>query len=361
VTRIAVLPGDGIGTEVLSGPLALLRSLDGSGPVEVSGPWPVGASAYADTGEVVPEETLRACEGADVLLLGAVGEHPGADPAAYRKPSALWTLRTHFDLRLSVREVVRPAGGPLVVVRNLLGGAYGDPRTRREGDRDVPAEDRLGLSWDQIAEVARTSCDVLARFPGHRLMSADKANLFATSRLWRAVVNHVADERAVAVEHRYVDRLAYELARDLPPAVIVTEGIFGDILSDVAAARAGSIALCSSASINPGLPRAGRCRGVFEPVHGSAPRRAGLGIVNPTGAYLALAAALESDADAQPIGVSVRRAVLATIRSGVRTYDMPGKNSPVPTDVFSGHVNDAFAANLVSQGNTKKPSMGGQP
>ena len=342
--RLAVLPGDGIGGEVLAGPLALLAALDDGTNIDVTGPWPAGASAYADTGSVLPEATLLACEEADAILLGAIGEHPGASPEAYRQPSALWTLRTHFGLRLSVREVLRPEGEPLVIVRNLLGGAYGEQDTRQEGGPSTPAWDRIELSGGQIEEVARAAADILGRFEGHRLLSADKANLFATSRLWRAIVQRIADERGATVEHCYVDRLAYELARALPAAVIVTEGIFGDILSDVAAATAGSIALSSSASVNPGSPLAGRCRALFEPVHGSSPRRAGHDVANPSGAYLALAAALEWQDETRAAGAALRRALRLTLRAGVATYDLVAAGvRPVSTAAFAEHVNNAFA------------------
>jgi isocitrate/isopropylmalate dehydrogenase len=342
--RLAVIPGDGIGREVLAGPLALLAALGNGKKIEVTGPWPAGASAYAATGTVLPDATLRACEEADAILLGAIGQHPGASPEAYQQPSALWTLRTHFGLRLSIRDVLRPEGEPLVIVRNLLGGAYGEQDTRQEGGPSKPAWDRIELSGCQIAEVVRAAADILGRFKGHRLLSADKANLFATSRLWRAIVQRIADERGVAVEHCYVDRLAYDLARALPAAVIVTEGIFGDILSDVAAATAGSIALSSSASVNPGPPLAGRCRALFEPVHGSAPRRAGHGVANPSGAYLALVAALEWQDETRAAGAALRRALLSTMRTGVATYDLVGHGArPVSTAAFAEHVNRAFA------------------
>jgi isocitrate/isopropylmalate dehydrogenase len=355
--KVAVAPGDGIGNEVLAGPIEVLRSLNRCGRVESTGPWPVGTSAYAAHGSVLPKETVRACEDADVILLGAVGEHPGAPAESYAQPSALWLLRRHFDFRLSIREVARTAGDPLVIVRNLLGGAYGDAGTRQEGDLTRPAWDRIELSHDRITEVAHTACDILAGYRDHELVSADKDNLFATSRLWRRTVSQVAADRGVEVKHLYIDRLAFELARELPAAVVLTEGIFGDILSDVAAARAGSIALCSSASVNPGPRLAGRCRALFEPVHGSAPRRTGQGVVNPSGAYLALAAALGSDPSTRAAGVAVRTALADTIGDGYRTYDMPDRGRPpISTAEFSGRVNDAFERYGRSTGTAPGPA-----
>jgi isocitrate/isopropylmalate dehydrogenase len=341
VIRVALLPGDGIGPEVLDGPVTVLRALAETGRVEVTGPWPVGASAYAKEGTGLPEATLRACEDADAIFLGAVGEHPGVPVDAYRPELALIGLREHFDLRISIRQVSRPSQPPLTIVRNLLGGAYGDVSTRQESAGVGPARDELELGVAQIEELAAIACDELARTGGDRLVSVDKANLFATSRLWRRVVTRVAHERGVVVRHVYVDRCALELAHgDEVGDVLVTEGIFGDILSDVAAGRAGSIALCGSASVHPGPPRHGRCTGLFEPVHGSAPRHAGARRANPSGAYLALAALLEWFAETEDLGRSVRTALSQALDTGPLTYDLAGPGRPVATtDEVAARVN----------------------
>jgi isocitrate/isopropylmalate dehydrogenase len=332
VIRVAVLPGDGIGPEVLAGPYAVLRALEAAGRVEVTGPWPVGASAYAELGDGLPAGTLQACEEADAVFLGAVGEQPGAVLDAYRPELALIGLREHFDLRVSVRRVSRFEATPLTIVRNLLGGAYGDMTTRRESDGTKPAQDELVLDVAKIEELTEIACDELERGGGTRLVSVDKANLFATSRLWRRVVSRVVRDRGIEVRHVYVDRCAFELAHgDEVGDVILTEGIFGDILSDVAAGRAGSIALCSSASIRPGPPHRGRCRGLFEPVHGSAPRHAGAGRANPTGGYLALAALLEWFPETADLGRGVRGALSRALRTGPLTYDLAPPGAPTAT------------------------------
>jgi len=332
VIRVAVLPGDGIGPEVLEGPVAVLRSLARAGLVEVTGPWPVGASAFAEGADGLPETTLRACEEADAIFLGAVGEQPGVALEAYRPELALIGLREHFDLRVSVRRVIRRGLPPLTIVRNLLGGAYGDKSTRTESTGAEPARDVVVLSDAQITELATIACDELERAGGTGLVSVDKANLFATSRLWRRVATRVAGERGVPIRHTYVDRCAFELAHgDVIGDVILTEGIFGDILSDVAAGQAGSIALCSSASVRPGVPHRGRCQGLFEPVHGSAPRHAGAGRANPSGAYLALAALLEWFPETAPLGASVRGALDRVLTDGPLTYDLAPQGGPVAT------------------------------
>ncbi len=342
--RVAVLPGDGIGAEVLDGPCAVLRELEVTGKVEVTGPWPVGATAYAALGEGLPAITLEACEQADAIFLGAVGEHPGVALDGYRPELALLSLRAHFDLRVSIRQLPRRDRAPLTIVRNLLGGAYGDSTRRQESDGAGAAHDELVLDPAQIEELASIACDEVERSGGGRLVSVDKANLFATSRLWRRVVADVAARRGIVVHNVYVDRCAFELAHgDDPGDVILTEGIFGDILSDVAAGRAGSIALCASASVHPGSPVQGRCQGLFEPVHGSAPRHAGARRANPTGAYLALAALLDWFPETAELAPAVHRAVGRALSVGPLTYDLAPPGSPIATtDELASRVNAAF-------------------
>ncbi len=126
--RLAILPGDGIGGEVLAGPIEILERLAVEGRVEITGPWPVGASAYLETGEGLPAVTLAACEAADGILFGAVGDHPGFDSRDYRPELALLHLREHFDLRISIRQIWRGEQAPFITVRNLLEGLMGQPR-----------------------------------------------------------------------------------------------------------------------------------------------------------------------------------------------------------------------------------------
>lgn len=342
--RIALLPGDGIGAEVMHGPAELLMRLSSILPLEVTGPWPIGSTAFADHGTGLPAVTVAACEEADAILLGAVGDHPGINRPGYRTELPLLELREHFDLRVSIRDIWREGQRPLTIVRNLLGGSYGGASTRRESDGLTAASDDVILHPERIAELAELSCDYVERRPGARLISVDKANLFATSRLWRIVVTAVAARRGIDVAHRHVDRCAFELAqRPLPDAVLVTEGLFGDILSDLAAGRAGSIALGASSSVHPGEPARGRCVGLFEPLHGSAPLHAGANRANPAGGYLALASLLEwfpLTADQAP---RVRAALSSAMSGGPLTYDVAAPTDPVSTtSAFSQRVNEAF-------------------
>jgi isocitrate/isopropylmalate dehydrogenase len=342
VIRLAVLPGDGVGPEVMEGPTELLRKLASQKRLELTGPWPIGASSYASTGEGLPDETLRACEEADAIFLGAVGEYPGFSAEHYRTEESLLRLRVHFDFSISVRQVWRGDDPPLTIVRNLLDGAYGGADIRQESDGEQPASDLFRLTPQHIEAIVNVAMRYVDDKCG--LWSVDKANLLATSRLWRKVVKRVASRKGVDCRHVYIDRCAYELARyDLPDAVIVTEGLFGDILSDLAAGRAGSIAFCSSASIHPGEPAKGRCVGLFEPIHGSAPRMVGTNTANPTGAYLALIAALEWFPDTIDLAGTLRRALAEALSAEPKTKDIASEREPfIATKPFAERVNACF-------------------
>ena len=343
--RVALLPGDGIGAEVMRGPIALLTSMTEEFPLEVTGPWPVGSTAFAQHHTGLPAMTVTACEAADAILLGAVGDHPGVELPGHRTEMPLLQLREHFELRVSVRDIWRDGERPLTIVRNLLGGAYGSAATRHESDGSDDARDEIVLEPARIAELAGLACEYVKNRPGAQLISIDKANLFATSRLWRRVVTEVAATNGLAVAHRHVDRSAFELARRaLPDAVMVTEGIFGDILSDLAAGRAGSIALAASASVHPGEPVRGRCVGLFEPVHGSAPHHTGTNRANPAGAYLALASLLQWFPSTAAAAPRLRGALARVMRAGPCTYDIAPPDGPVSTtSEFAERVNRAFA------------------
>ena len=347
---IAVLPGDGIGDEIMAGPLRLLELLEREGIARAVGPLPVGARAHRDLGERLPAETRDACDAADAILLGAVGEHPGISLDEFPRPElALIELRNRYDLRVSIREVLLPDGGISVVVRNLLGGNYGDASSRTESDGSHAAVDVLELTPERIEELAHIACGYARAHPGRRLVSVDKANLLATSRLWRIVAKRVTAEEGLDFEHLHVDRAAFELASPSVeiPGVILTEGLFGDILSDLLTGVAGSSALCSSASVRPGAPDGNGPAGLFEPAHGSAPRRAGKDQANPTGTFLSLAMLLEwfPQPDAQVAAQRVRAAVDAARSTGPLTYDLARPGEPVASaSDFSARVVDAFAA-----------------
>lgn len=349
MTTIALLPGDGIGAEILDGPLAFLRQLARDGaPIQVTGPWPYGTTGWMETGSTLPAATVDACREADVILSGAVGTHPGVSSDECPNPeAALIELRHLFDLRISVRTVRVPGGEDVVIVRNITGGAYAGPDRRVESDGAGDAEDRIVLNPIRVQEVFDIALEHARSHPGRRVISVDKASVYATSRLWRRISRATAAATGLAIDDVNVDRAAYELVKYQElPAVIVTEGLFGDILSDIVCARAGSPALCGSATINPDRPFGHGATALFEPAHGSSPHRTGSRRSNPTGAWLALADLLEwcPDLAALRLHTAVRRALDSVLDAGAPTYDLahPGQDT-LDLDEFNERVLEALA------------------
>ncbi|MGH8961904.1 MAG: isocitrate/isopropylmalate family dehydrogenase [Jatrophihabitantaceae bacterium] len=349
MSTIALLPGDGIGAEILDGPVAFLHQLERDGaPVRVSGPWPYGTSGWAQAGSILPAQTVQACREADVILSGAVGTNPGITSEQCPNPeAALIELRHIFDLRISVRTVRVPGEEDVVIVRNITGGAYAGPDLRVESDGVRAAEDRLVLQPARVQEVFDIAVEHARRHRGRRAISVDKASVFATSRLWRRTAHTTTAATGVPFVDVNVDRAAYELVKyEQLPAVIVTEGLFGDILSDLVCARAGSPALCGSATINPDRPSGHGTTALFEPAHGSSPHRTGTRRSNPTGAWLALADLFAwcPDLAALDLHTQVRRALDTVIDTVPPTYDLAADGEPtIDLDQFNEHVLDALA------------------
>jgi 3-isopropylmalate dehydrogenase len=344
MTTIALLPGDGIGAEILDGPVAFLHRLARDGaPVRLTGPWPYGTTGWLESGSTLPESTVAACREADVVLSGAVGTHPGVSPDDCPNPdAALIRLRHLFDLRVSVRTVRVPAGDDVVIVRNMTGGAYAGPDLRVESDGVRDAEDRIVLNPARVQEVFAIAVEHARAHPGRRIMSVDKASVYATSRLWRRISRSTTAATGLPIDDVNVDRAAYELVKYAAlPAVIVTEGLFGDILSDIVCARAGSPALCGSATINPDRPFGHGVTALFEPAHGSSPHRTGSRRSNPTGAWLALVDLLAWCPDLAALGLhtTVRAALDEVLDAGAPTYDLalPGE-ATLDLDQFNERV-----------------------
>jgi len=277
---IACLPGDGIGPEVLGQALRVLELL----PVEVETvELPFGGAAIDAAGEPLPAETLDACRASRAVLLGAVGG-PKWDAAPVRPEAGLLGLRKELDVYANLRPA-RQGAIDLIVVRELVGGLYFGARGVRE---DGTVFDTCEYHPSQVERIARRAFE-LARSRSRRLVSIDKANVLDTSRLWRRVLSEVAaDYPDVELRHALVDSFAMEIATSADRVdVVVTENMFGDILSDLAAAVTGGLGLAASASLGDAGP------GIFEPVHGSAPDIAGTGAANPAAMLRSLALLLE--------------------------------------------------------------------
>ncbi|MCW5578933.1 MAG: 3-isopropylmalate dehydrogenase [Dokdonella sp.] len=329
--RILTLPGDGIGPEVTAAAVAVLKSVAAHyGHAFEFDEQLLGGCAIDATGEPLPSATLAACADADAVLLGAVGGPRWSDPNARVRPEqGLLGLRAALGVYANLRPLrvhralaahsplkdERVAGVDLVFVRELTGGAYFG---RKQRDADS-ASDECRYSVAEIERVARVAFELARRRRGH-LTSVDKANVLETSRLWRSTVTRLAaDYPDVRVEHQLVDSMAMLLlTRPAHYDVIVTENLFGDILSDEAAALAGSLGLSPSASLG-----ARRC-GLYEPIHGSAPDIAGHGIANPLGAILSAALLLRHSLGLEREAVEVEAAVAQVLATGPRPRDLGG-------------------------------------
>ena len=325
MARIVLLPGDGIGPEIVE---SARRVLDAVGSFEYS-EHPIGGTSIDAHGTALTDEVLDACRAADAVLLGAVGgpKWDTTDPDAPRPEQGLLGLRKGLGLFANLRPVkpsaalvgaspLRPEvieGTDLLVVRELTGGIYFGERGR-DGDR---AFDTCVYTVAEVERIARVGFEAAGRRRG-RVTSVDKANVIETSRLWRQTVTDLAgDYEGVELDHMLVDNAAMQLVSD--PSrfdVILTENMFGDILSDESAMLTGSLGMLPSASLGDGGP------GVFEPVHGSAPDIAGTGAANPLATVLSAAMLLRDGLGMEAEAQAVESAVDEVLAGGVRTADL---------------------------------------
>ncbi len=347
--RIAILPGDGIGPEVIAEARRTLEWFVARRGLELElAEHPYGAGAYRALGLVLPPTTEEAIRAADAILLGAVGGMDAdAIPRAARVAGGLPHVRRMLELFANLRPIVTIpalydasslknrllAGVDFIIVRELIGGIYfGQPR----GIETLANGERRGFNTQtyttgEIRRIARFAFE-LARTRKHKVCSVDKANVMEAGVLWREEVQALRDAEFPDVElrHMYVDNCAMQIVR--APAqfdVMLTDNIFGDILSDCAAMTAGSLGMLPSASLGAARPDGGRAA-LYEPVHGSAPDIAGKGIANPLGAILSIAMLLRLSLARPQDAALLERAVGAALEAGARTADIcePGK-SPI--------------------------------
>ncbi len=336
---VATIPGDGIGPEVVAAARAVVDAAGARFGFAVH--WQelvVGGAAIDRYGVALRGEDLAVCADADAVLLGAVGGPQWDDPdAAVRPEQALFALRGGLGLYANLRPVtvdaalidaspLRPerlAGVDLLILRELTGGLYfGKPSEEVVTSAGREAVDTLRYTEEEIRRLVRLGFE-LARSRRHHLTSVDKANVLASSRLWRKVVEETRPEFPdVTVEHRLVDAAAMLLIQR-PSAfdVIVTENLFGDILSDEASVLAGSLGMLPSASLGDRLTAHGRF-GLYEPIHGSAPDIAGQGKANPIGTIRSAAMLLRWSLGEGPAAEAVEQAVTAVLADGHGTLDL---------------------------------------
>jgi len=349
--RLAVLPGDGIGPEVIAQAVKVLRAIE-----EISGHrfeltyFPIGGVALRETGVPFPEETRQGCLQSDAVLLGAVGAPEfDANPPPLKPETGLLELRRSVGAFANLRpaflyeplieasplrpDVVR--GTDLLIVRELTGGLYfGTPRGfEQDAQGDESAVNTLRYSRAEIERVARVAFHA-ARRRRRKVTSVDKANVLETSQLWRRVVTEVAAEFPdVELEHIYVDACAmYLVANPRRFDVLVTENLFGDILSDEAAMLTGSIGMLPSASIG------GRV-GLYEPVHGSAPDIAGKDVANPLATIASVALMFRYSLDLPEEAAAIERAIALALERGYRTADIyRGQGQLLGTEAMGDQV-----------------------
>jgi len=349
--RIVSLPGDGIGPEVTHAMQQVLEAVAARfGHELVVEEHPVGYTAYEATGTPLPDATLAAAVAGPAVFLGAVGD-PRADglKGDKRPEAALLKLRSELECFANLRpakvdaplvamSALKPeiaSGCDLVIVRELTGGLYyGTPR----GNENGRAVNTLAYEESEVERVARVAFELAQRRRKH-LTSVDKANVLEVSQLWRSVVSGLAGEYPdVTLEHMLVDRAAMELVT-YPGRfdVLLTENMFGDILSDEASAMCGSLGLLSSASVGGDV-------GLYEPVHGSAPDIAGRGIANPIGAIRSGALMLSYSFGLEKEAEAVENAVAKVLADGLRTADLAtDKKKAVSTRDFATAVAEAIA------------------
>jgi 3-isopropylmalate dehydrogenase len=328
--RVAVLPGDGIGPEIIAQARKVLQKLDL--PIEFKEA-PVGGTAYEAAGDPLPAATLKVAKEADAVLFGAVGD-PRYDrlERAKRPEQAILGLRKELGLFANLRparvhpelaeaSALKPevvSGLDILIVRELTGDIYfGKPRGIREVDGKREGFDTMHYNEAEIRRIARVAFEA-ARKRNKEVCSVDKANVLETSQLWREVVSAEASVFPdIKLTHMYVDNCAMQLVRNPKQFdVIVTGNMFGDILSDEASMLTGSIGMLPSASLDS------RGKGLYEPIHGTAPDIAGKGLANPLATILSAALMLRYSLGQPAAADRVEQAVTRVLRDGLRTADI---------------------------------------
>ena len=343
--KVAVLSGDGIGPEVTLAALAVCQAALGEQSVE----WietPFGNQAYLEQGSAFPEESVQLCDEADAVLLGAVGGPEELPPDVPRPEMGLLTLRRQLDVYANLRPVrphpvlfdtspLRPErleGVDILFVRELTGGIYFGAKERTKNS----ATDTCVYTVSEVERIVRKACQ-LAMDRRKKVTSVDKKNVLETSRLWSDVTERVVRDEfpEIELESLLVDAMAMHLlsrAQDFD--VVVTENMFGDILTDEASMLVGSMGMLPSASLGDGT------RGLYEPIHGSAPDIAGKGIANPYAAILSGAMLLRLSLGMEAAASRIEEAIEQAINDGIRTPDLGGsETTSSATDAVIARLN----------------------
>ena len=353
--KILVLPGDGIGQEIVAEAVKVIKALQADGLDVAMEDGLVGGTAYDATGSPLPEETLTKAKTADAILLGAVGGYKWESlDIAVRPEKGLLGLRAELDLFANLRPAIlypqladastlKPevvSGLDIMIVRELTGGIYfGQPRGVRildNGERQ--GYNTLVYKESEVKRIAEVAFDI-ARKRDSRVCSVDKANVLEVTEMWRDVVNEChKDNSDIDLSHMYVDNAAMQLVREPKQFdVMVTTNMFGDILSDCAAMLTGSIGMLPSASLNS------KGQGMYEPIHGSAPDIAGQNVANPLATILSVAMMLRYSLDESAMADRIEKAVDKVLDQNLRTADI---YSDGMKKVSTSEMGDAVVAAL---------------
>ena len=332
--KVAVLPGDGIGPEIIAQALKLLRKLGLALELQEA---PVGGAGYEASGDPLPPATLALAKAADAILFGAVGDaRYDKLPRAKRPEQAILGLRKELGLfanlrpaqvhpELAAASALKPevvAGLDILIVRELTGDIYfGEPKGIRQTQGEREGFDTMRYRESEIRRIAQVAFDAARsrkKNGGARVCSVDKANVLETSQLWREVVTaEGAKYPDIELSHMYVDNCAMQLVRNPKQFdVIVTGNLFGDVLSDEASMLTGSIGMLPSAALDA------RGKGLYEPIHGSAPDIAGRGVANPLATILSAAMMLRYSLGQAPAAGRIEAAVARVLKAGMRTADI---------------------------------------
>tara|TARA_Y100000590_G_C15695565_1_gene1004989 strand:+ start:850 stop:1938 length:1089 start_codon:yes stop_codon:yes gene_type:complete len=358
---ITVLPGDGIGPEVITEAVKVLNAVgDKFGHMFTPQSGPVGGNAIDNFGTPLPEETKKLCENTDGILFGAVGGPKWDDPQATTRPEdGILAIRKNLGLFANLRPVkIYPQlinSSPLkpeilqnvdmLIIRELTGGLYfAEPKKRWEEDSERKAVDTLLYSEHEIERVVKVAFE-LAKSRKQHVTSVDKANVLESSRLWREVTVEVSKQYPeIELDHLLVDNASMQIIRE--PSrfdVIVAENTFGDILTDEASILSGSMGMLPSASL-AGTPGSSKTNvNLFEPIHGSAPDIAGQGIANPLGTILSMALMLRYSLNLHEEANAVERAVEGVLSEGFRTTDIASDGGEI---VATERMGDLIAGNV---------------
>ena len=353
--KIAILPGDGIGQEIVAEAVKVIEFLQQNAGLDAElTEAPIGGAGYDAGGKPLPDDTLALVKESDAILLGAVGgPQYEALPRDMRPERGLLGLRSELELFSNLRPAIlypqladasslKPeivAGLDIMIVRELTGGIYfGQPREITEKDGERYAYNTAGYKESEIERIGRSAFDIAMK-RDKRVCSVDKANVLEVSELWREVMERVAkDYPEVELSHMYVDNAAMQLVK-WPKQfdVMVTSNLFGDVLSDCAAMLTGSIGMLPSASLDA------NGKGMYEPIHGSAPDIAGMGVSNPLATILSVAMMLRYSLNEEALAERIEAAVGNVLDQGLRTPDIMSEGC---TEVNTMAMGDAVVAAL---------------